>query len=215
MNNIIFFSNSCVGLFVSRKINYGPNNNPFIGTLIPNDLDYLKLINNLEYYLTFIPKLGEPNNNSLFSKQNDCIWYKHSDIKTPYPVIYIGDIEVHCIHECFNKKENYLTKFIDRFERMKTLINSGNYKIICLLSFSEFFNDHDDLFEIINLYFDCNNTLNIEKYFIGPSKFNNNHKNYIDVTKWDNLDFERNESHVYSFNDQPFSIDLFVKNIQL
>ncbi len=215
MNNIIILSNTCIGCFLKKKINDEPYNNPFIATLIPNDMDYLKFINNLEYYLNFKPVLGEPKNDSLFFLQNNGLWYKHHEIKTPYPVIYIDDIEIHAIHEVYEQKEIYLDKFCERYERMKSIINSGNYKIVCLFSYSEFINDHDNLTEIIDLYLLDISSINIEKYFIGPSVFNNGSSKYINIKEWDNCNMERDDSHIYKFNDQPFSINTFLKHIKL
>lgn len=50
----IFISNTCTGIELIKLNNIYPYNNPFIGTLIPNDFDYIKLINNFEniYILT-------------------------------------------------------------------------------------------------------------------------------------------------------------------
>lgn len=42
MNNIII-SNSCVGFNIIKRKKIFPYNNPFIGSLIPNDEDYLKI----------------------------------------------------------------------------------------------------------------------------------------------------------------------------
>ena len=94
-----------------------PYNNPFITSLIPNDADYLKLVNNFEKYIVLSGILGEAKKDSLFAIQNKNIYYIHHEIKTPYPVIYLGDIEIHYIHE--NNEEICLNKFNRRMERMR------------------------------------------------------------------------------------------------
>ena len=188
MNNIII-SNSCVGQFIMKNKSILPWNNPFIGSLIPNDEDYLKLINNFDKYIGLPAKLGEAKKDSLFAIQNKNIYYTHCEIKTPYPVIYLGDIEIHFINE--------------------------KYKIIFTWSYSEFFNDHTDIQQYINEYFSNKlNNLIIDKYFIGPPEYNNGNINYINIDAWKNIKLTRNSSHVYDFNDQPFSINIFLDNIK-
>ena len=208
MNNIII-SNSCVGQFIIKNKNIFPYNNPFIGSLIPNDDDYLKLVNNFNSYIDAPVKLGEPKKNSLFAIQSKKIYYNHRLVKNPYPIIYFGDIEIHFIHE--NDEIECLNKFNRRLERMKEIINNQKYKIIFTMSFSEFFNNHSNIQVKIDEYFsnNLNNSLIIEKYFIGPPEYNNGNTNYINIDNWKNIKLTRNSSHVYNFNDQIFSIDIF------
>ena len=203
--NYIILSNTCVGQFIMKKNNIFPYNNPFIGSLIPNDLEYIKLINNFNYYINNEPKLGIPKNNTIFSIQNKSKYYLHKDIPIPYPVIHLDDIEIHFIHE--NNDDVCINKFKRRLDRLKNIIHN-NYKIIATLSFSEIINNHDNILNIINEYFTENNELNIEKYFIGPGEYNNNNINYININEWNNIQLNRNSSHLYDFNDQPFSINI-------
>ncbi len=58
MNNIII-SNSCIGFSIIKHKSIFPYNNPFIGSLIPNDDDYLKLVNNFNNYVNAPINLGE------------------------------------------------------------------------------------------------------------------------------------------------------------
>jgi uncharacterized protein (DUF1919 family) len=210
--NLIVISNTCVGYFIMKKKEIFPYNNPFIGSIIPNDLDYLKLIYNFDKYIQMSPILGLPSENSLFANQNKNKYYLHEQIKIPYPIIYLGDIEIHFIHE--NNENICIETFNRRLNRMKEIITNHNYKIIFTLSFSELINDHDDIAKIINNYFNNdNNQLINEKYFIGPPEFNNGNSKYINVDKWSNCSLTRNSSHVYDINDQPFSINIFCKYI--
>ena len=212
MNNIII-SNSCVGQFIIKNKNIFPYNNPFIGSLIPNDDDYLKMVNNFNDYLDAPIKLGEPKKDSLFAIQSKKIYYNHNLVKIPYPIIYLGDIEIHFIHE--DDEIECLNKFNRRIERMKDIIKNKKYKIIFTMSYSEFFNDHNNIKEKIDEYFsnNLNNNLIIEKYFIGSPRYNNGNINYINIDKWKNVRLLRNSSHVYRFNDQLFSIDIFLNKI--
>jgi uncharacterized protein (DUF1919 family) len=206
--NYIIISNTCVGQFIIKNKNLFPYNNPFIGSLIPNDLEYIKLINNLEYYLNVEPVIGQPKENTVFHIQNKSKYYLHKSIPLPYPVVLLDDIEIHFIHE--NDNNLCIDKFKRRLNRTKNIINNLNYKIFVTLSFSEFINNHDNIKNVINEYFNGNESkLNIEKYFIGPSQFNNNSSNYINIEKWDNIELSRDSSQIYNFNDQPFTIEVF------
>jgi hypothetical protein len=212
MNNIII-SNSCVGFNIIKRKKILPYNNPFIGSLIPNDIDYLKLVNNFYNYVNAPVNLGEAKIDSLFAIQNKNIYYVHPDIKTPYPIIYLGDVEIHFIHEKNNAE--CLNKFNYRIERMREIIKNEKYKIIFLWSFSEFFNDHTNFQKIIDEYYSNNiNNLIIDKYFIGCPQYNNGNINYINIDAWKNIKLIRNSSHVYDFNDQQFSIHVFLKKIK-
>jgi len=121
MNNIII-SNSCVGFNIIKRKKILPYNNPFIGSLIPNDDDYLKLVNNFYNYVNAPIKLGNAKIDSLFTIQNKNIYCLHPDIKTPYPIIYLGDIEIHFMHE--NNEVDCLNKFNYRIERMREIIKN-------------------------------------------------------------------------------------------
>jgi len=212
MNNIII-SNSCVGQFIIKNKNIFPYNNPFIGSLIPNDNDYLKMVNNFSIYINAPIKLGEAKKDSLFAIQNKKKYYNHRLVKIQYPIIYFGDIEIHFIHE--EDEIECLNKFNRRLERMKEIINNQKYKIIFTMSFSEFFNNHANIQVNIDEYFSNNldNSIIIDKYFIGPPEYNNGNSNYINIDKWANIKLNRDSSHVYNFNDQLFSIDIFLNNI--
>ena len=201
MNNIII-SNSCIGQLIMKNKNILPYNNPFICSLIPNDIDYIKLVNNFEHYISLSAKLGEAKKNSLFATQNKNIYYTTQI----HLVDYINE----------NNESDCLNKFNYRMERMKEIIKNEKYKIIFTLSFGEFFNDHTDIQKNINQYFsnNTNNKLIIDKYFIGPLEYNNGNANYITIDKWKNIKLTRNSSHVYFFNDQPFSRNVFLNNIK-
>lgn len=211
--NKVFISNTCVGQSVNRILdNTIPYNNPFIGTLIPNDLDYIKLVNNLEYYTYLDATLGLPKEDSVFCNQNNGKWYKHQYVSIPYPVIYLGDIEIHCIHE--DNYDNCFNKFNRRLHRLREVIKL-EHKIFCLFSFSEFLNNHDDNEKIIESFLINNKSnLNIIKLFLGPSKYNiDNNDNYINVNEWNNIELIRDSSNVYKFNDQIFNVNQFYNKI--
>lgn len=195
--NTIIISNTCLGMEIIKLNNILPYNNPFISTLIPNDLEFILLVNNFEKYINLEPVLGYPKQNTLFTKQNNGFYYKHEAVNPNYPVILLGDIDIHCIHEYDHKY--CLNKFKRRLERCRNLINSNNYKIIMVMSFAEFINNHDNTNWVIHEYYKNLSNINISKIFIGPSKYKNNHQNYLSIDNWDNISLERNSSHVYIY----------------
>jgi hypothetical protein len=204
----VILSNTCIGASVFTNVISKEYNNPFIGTLIPNDLDFIKLCNNIQYYIKCYPILSMPRSDTLFAKQNLGKWYKHSAIKIPYPVILLDDIEIHCIHEEDN--QICIDKFIRRFERMKeTILSNSESKVIGILSFSELINNHSNIQEIIDIY--LSNTDNI---FAGPSKYKRiENNNYIIINTFNNVSLTRNSSHIYNFNDQTFLTTIFSNHI--
>ena len=210
MNNIII-SNTCVGQFIMKPKNILPYNNPFIGSLIPNDKDYINLINNFDYYIKLEPKIGLPREDSMFYNQTKNSYYQHTQIKVPYPIVYLGDLEIHFIHE--NNSDICLEKFKRRLLRLNTLIKD-KHNIIFTLSFSELINEHVDKEQIINQFFTKYiGNLNIKKYFIGPPEYFNNDENYIIIDEWKNINLDRNSSHIYKFNNQNNLIKIFLNKI--
>jgi hypothetical protein len=199
-----FFSNTCLGLYLFQKFDMTPYNNPFIGTLIQNDLDYIKFVNNLSSYVELDPVIGDPLQK----------YYEHPGIVKPYPVIFLGDVEIHCIHEHDNT--TCLEKFLRRLKRFRTFLQENkDAKIFALLSFSELLNDHDNICEIIDEF--LKPSANIIKIFLGPTKYNvNNRTNYINIDTWDNVDLSRDEASVYKFNNQTFTTEIlynYIKNL--
>lgn len=171
-------------------------NNPLIGTLIPNDLDFIKLCNTIQHYITIDPVLGESRLDTAFAIQNEGKWYKHNYIRTPYPVLFWDDIEIHCIHE--ESEQSCLDKFLRRLNRMRDNIKTKSYKIMGILSFSEIINDHENTQSVIDLYLsNCNNI------FLGPSQYKKSENDtYLVVKEWDDIKLDRNGLHIYVFNNQ-------------
>jgi uncharacterized protein (DUF1919 family) len=210
MNNKIILSNTCSGWNVIRKNNMFPYNNPFIGSLIVNDEQYIHFINNIENYLDSIPKLGEPSDNNLFYQQNGNKFYQHKDVKTPYPVIYLNDLEIHYIHE--NNFQECLDKVKERYSRMIQLIKSNNFQIYALFSFSEFINSFDNYHILVEKFLNQKiiNNKNIYKIFIGPKKYCTL-PNSFEIPEWNNIDLVRDNSHVFKFNNIEFNGQSFHK----
>ena len=197
MEPIAILSNSCVGWLTYDNLERDTEYNlPFIGTLIPNDKEYLKLCQNFEEYLNCAPVCDKnPKENTIFAIQNGSPWYKHKDISIPYPIIHLKDIELHCIHE--DTCETALAKFFRRRQRFL----DRKVKVIKTWSYSEIFNDHENQQELIDKFLDTTNSNEIA-LFVGPPKYKKGRENYLCVEEWDNVDLSRNSSHVYSFNDQ-------------
>ena len=132
-DNLIINSNTCVGWTIYDRFIKCEYKSPLIGTLIIDDNDYISLIqdfkktinSNISYSL--IPK------NNIYEKQTSNKYYKHSTIRTPYPIININNNDIHCIHE--NDMNKCIDKFKRRTERCKNILNNEKYKIINTMVF--------------------------------------------------------------------------------
>lgn len=207
--NLIINSNTCIGseLYSKLKIRYS---SPLIGTLIPNDYEYLKFTQKFESIINECINITNiPKNNTIFEKQTHNKYYYHKSITIPYPIIQLSEIDIHCIHE----KDHCITleKFKRRLERSINIIKTNNYIILNVLVFTEIINESHDYQEIINDFLNNNNskTVNI---FLGPHKFKiqtDNIKNiYIAHSYFDNISTERDSSHIMKANDQNISRDI-------
>lgn len=116
----------CLSFFFEEQKAY---DHPFIGCLFMNDLEYVKLSNNLEYYLSLIPRFSEPNPKSKWAEQTGSPWYIHKEISIPYPVMYLDDIEIHWIHE--SNSEELLEKYTRRVQRYKELSPTPVFLLSC------------------------------------------------------------------------------------
>jgi uncharacterized protein (DUF1919 family) len=145
--DLIINSNTCVGSEIYSKLST-QYTSPLIGTLIPNDYEYIKFIKNFKRILdypiniTFIPK-----NDTIFEKQTHNKYYNHIQIQTPYPIIQVGSVDIHCIHE--KDANTTLEKFKRRVERTKNIIKAKNYNILNILVFTEIITQVDDYQQII------------------------------------------------------------------
>ena len=170
--DIIFISNSCLGMFTHSSFENNEYNQPFIGTLIPEDLHFLKLCENILHYINCEPRCDIlPSNNTIYSKQVKGIWYNNPAIKIPYPIVHLDDIEIHCIHE--NSIDETLKKFKRRIERFKNIINEKKYKIFYVMTWGNLFTIHkNNDYKPYILKFLSNNIDEQQKYiFLGPEKY--------------------------------------------
>lgn len=208
----VFISNSCVGweIYRNTKRIY---NSPFIGTLIPNDDEYLKLCTNFRKYIHMTPIINvDPKPGTLFEIQNGHRFYKWRP--EGYPIIHLGDVEIHCIHE--KNKQEALEKFNRRCERCIELLKDEKTTLIFLWSFSEFFNDHPSSKqkEIVKTFLSINETEKSRSLFLGPTFLSTNTTNYIVLEGWDSVSLRRNNYHVFLFNNQPLVAKTFIRRIK-
>ncbi len=105
----VIVSNNCWGAEVYKRLNR-EYNTPFVGLFLFGP-DYLKLLENFDYYLSqklqFIP-------NS-----------KWSDKPIAYPIGKLDDIEVHFVH--YKDKEEAELKWTRRLERMNKFTDRSKY----------------------------------------------------------------------------------------
>jgi uncharacterized protein (DUF1919 family) len=215
---MLLISNSCIGHWCHKKlISDGKYSTPMIGTLVPNDDEYIKLCNDPLYYMNLVPLCDQtPKDNTTFEQQNSNKYYLHPSIKIPYPVIHLGDIDIHCIHE--ENNNIVLEKFMRRQQRFAERVKTDNYVVICLLSYSELFTDHHDIQTIIDTFY-LNQSDKIIKIFAGPVQYKKpTYMHYIVCDFLNDVSLIRNSSHVYKFNDQPRIGNIFtyyINNLDL
>lgn len=99
---ICIVSNNCYGTkyYHKNKLQY---NSPFIGIFLYSEC-YIKLLKNFSKYMKKKPK--------------SCSQSKYGNKK--YPVLQIGDIEVHCLHD------KDIQECIDKWQRRKKRMSSLN-----------------------------------------------------------------------------------------
>lgn len=216
--DIIIISNCCLGKMIQSSLLDREYNNPFIGTLIPEDSHFLKLCENILEYINYEPICDNlPSSTTNYSKQVNSIWYNNPAISIPYPIIHLNDIEIHCIHE--KNINETLTKFKRRFERLKEIIEKNNYKIFMIMTWSNLFTIHNDnnykLF--INNFLSNNKNDDMIFIFLGPRQYISNHF-YIDddyfkldiIRRPDNvniqIDFTREHDIIINFIKNNFVI---------
>jgi uncharacterized protein (DUF1919 family) len=196
--NIAYISNTCsnIGLYNSSY------NHPFIGSLFVNDEQYVKFCQHFDEYIKISPTFGNPNRNSIWARQNkNNGWYKHHSISPPYPVMYLDDIEIHWIHE--TKENELLTKYYRRLQRYY----DTHSKPMFLLSCSELLNNHkDNGWELSRKFLQISNSIYIQRHKHPTEKLRDNEILY---EQWTNKGFTRDESHVYTFNNQDTIIEIY------
>lgn len=218
MDKIILVSNSCLGVFICKKMNC-EYKTPFASTLIPDDDDYLKLCSNIIYYVSLEPTIDWSPKINRFCLENNGPWASFDPdpvtgavwIKPNYSIIHLQDIDIHCPHE--TNSSDALANFNKRRQRSLDLIKTGNYKIINLLSFSELRLTHDYP-KFIESFMTCNEDKNVINIFVGPPKYNKNYKNYIEITEWDTESLERTNSRAFKFNNHGLLTNLIFDYIQ-
>ena len=166
--HLIINSNTCVGSEIYKRLNK-KYISPLIGTLIPNDDEYIEFVNKFQDILNSpINVTLHPKKNTSFERQSQNKYYQHRSIAVPYPIIQIENIDIHCIHE--NNCDEALEKFKRRFERSKNIIQTSNYKILNVLVFTELINEYNDYQEIINDFL-TNEDIHTINIFLGPNKY--------------------------------------------
>lgn len=188
-----FFSNTCIGhqMFVLLNTKY---TNPFIGTLIVNDFDYVKLCNNLDEYLQKTPYFGQPSQSAL--QGNKRILNMGN-----YPVMFLEDIEIHWIHDTSE------SEILEKFNRRRNRFFEKKRNNLCILSYSQLLINHtpESISKLLLDFF----KLKEHVIFLGPSKLLvpeikallTETKHFIEKPQWNKISLHRKNS-VYHFNDQ-------------
>jgi uncharacterized protein (DUF1919 family) len=201
-----YISNTCTCIDIHRILNV-EYNQPFIGSLFVNDVQYIKFCGNFDYYINCTPIIGKPNDKSIWAIQNQGLWYKHAAISIPYIIMYLDDIEIHWIHETDEKK--LLESYNRRLDRYKL----SESKPMFILSCSELINDHteNERLSLLKDFLTIKNSIYISKC---PTDLElDNHENIILYDQWIHTSNERNSSHIYHYNDQVKIANIIVQHI--
>lgn len=187
-----FFNNTCLGSLLYKNIIKKPHNNPFVGSLFVNDTQFVKFCLNLKYYMSLRPVFSLPKTDSVWAKENGSPWYNHPEIAIPYPVMFLGDIEIHWIHE--NDTNALLLKYYRRMNRYK----EENPIPFFILSNSQLLNDHEDgeYNKMIESFISLQTALYLSKYEKDRAK---NDTRIGIVKEWLDAPLKRRPHRVYTW----------------
>ena len=193
MNNIII-SNCCLGLNIHNKLNNYKYNNPFIGKLILDDFQYLKLCKNIKKYMNNRFVIAKDILPSIYKNQTCNSRYIHPAIKTNYPILINNDINIHAIHD--TNENNCVNKFYKRQTRFNNIIKKEKYKIFCVMTYTTLFLKHNNYVDYINNFLKNNdNDNNIIFLFVGPILEGITEKHYI-IANYMNKNIIRHKNNV-------------------
>jgi len=202
-------SNSCVSAKIYQLLNPGVHKsfvdytNPFIASWFPEDEQYLKFCERYEYYTSLEPRFGEPG--TCFNWYRDTRKYVNLSRKiTNYPVMFLGDIEIHWIHECNEKL--LLKKYTERLRISREL------EPVFLWSDPEMFNIHSPEERFSLLYRFCQiprKTLFLTKY---PDEATDK---VVFVPEWEGKSqFDRHtQNFMNAWYNHPRLAELFKENL--
>ena len=182
--NFTIISNNCYAGWVYRYFNL-PYFTPTVGLFIMPD-DYIKLLNNLDYYLKECQlKFINPDASKYFDYLSI-----HVDKFKCYPIGMLGDIEIHFLHYSSEKEayekwtrrlkrinwNNIVIKFDDQngctLKHLESFANIKKYeKKLCFVAQEE---------ELVNKDFIYVKELKKDKYMIDDTWFSNKYINLID-----------------------------------
>lgn len=121
----LFISNTCTGWTLEKEYN-GPSEyrHPFIGSLIPDDNDYLRLCEHFDYYMSLTPKVISETEVDMTKKWHQQTgrerWLINDHEKIDYVITRLDDIEIHWIHE--TNAQDLLLKYERRRLRIQDSI---------------------------------------------------------------------------------------------
>lgn len=179
---------------------------PMIGMLFVIDSDYVKFCKDFWKYMEIKPLFGNPKENSLWAIQNNGCWYKHPEIKTPYPVMFLDDIEIHWIHEESEKE------LLEKYKKRRDRLFSTLPPIIFLWGEGALCNENKDEEKLIKDFISIPNSL-----FITGNVMYLEHENVAFFSDWFGKEKNRDEHHILNINymNQASQKELFAKMIKL
>ena len=209
MNNIII-SNCCLGIEIHKKLNNCQYNNPFIGTLILDDFQYLNLCKNIKKYMNDNFHLTNNIIPSIYVEQTNHVRYIHPAVKNDYPILTNNEIDIHAIHNDYTN----ISKFYKRQSRFNKIIETEHYKIFCIMTYTNIYLKHNNYIEFINNFLNNNdNDSNIIFLFLGPELEGITHNHYI-IARHMNKKIKRNLNNVNNQSNFTIESDIIVKYIK-
>jgi len=104
----VIFGNSCVSGWVYTQMGK-VYNNPFIWHYFQDGMDYIKVCKNFDYYLNQEPIL-------ISEDLKDGRYPYHPKISKDYPIMKLGDVNVHFIHH--TDGDEVVDKYLRRRDRL-------------------------------------------------------------------------------------------------
>ena len=162
-------------------------------TMILDDFQYLDLCKNIKEYMSTEFSLTDNIIHSKYRDQTGCDRNMSPSIEKNYPILTNKKIDIHAIHD----NHTVLSKFLRRKDRFIKIVESDvNYKIFCVMTYTNMFLIHDNPVSFINNFLENNDKdEKIIYLFLGPKLKGCNHKNYITCSHM-SLNIERKKNNV-------------------
>ena len=135
--NCVILSNTCTGKVMYTMASPGVSQfsidypSPLIATLFVDDMGFVRFVKDYDYYPRQVPEFVKPCEGAFYRDTGD-VYFGHE----VHPVMRLGDVEIHWIHENVGSENAILRKWHGRIERGRGMPR------VAVLSASELLNLH-------------------------------------------------------------------------